>query len=118
MEIKWEKLPERLHSESLKCLMCNIMKQHAKESTVIEGFMHCTVYMSYALATDNDEAFTKDAKFLLKGLDGYLYRDITDPLKVEIEAYLKANHDYIRDRTKEILERATECPEFKLKERS
>jgi len=119
MEIKWEKLPERLYSEALKCLLCNIMKQYAKSpSGALEGFIHCTSYMSYVLATDNDEAFTKDAKFLLESLDKYLFQDISEPIKEEIEAYLRTNHEYIRDRTKEVLERATECPDFKLKERS
>ena len=118
MEIKWEKLPERLYSESLKCLMCNIMKKYAKESTAIEGFVHCTVYMSHALATDDDEAFTKDGAFLMKSLDKYLYQKLSKPLAEEVEAYLKANHEYIEERVKEVLERATECPEFKVKERS
>jgi len=118
MDIKWEKLPERLYSEALKCLMCNIMKKYAKESTAIEGFIHCGVYMSYALATDNDEAFTKDAKFLLKNLDKYLFQKLDDPTRKEVDAYLKANHEYIRERVKEVLERATKCPDFGKKERS
>ena len=117
MQIKWERLPERLYSEALKCLLCNVMKKHAKSpSGALEGFVHCTTYMSYALATEDDEAFTKDPETLLKSLDEYLFGELTKPLRKEIDAYLKTNHEYIRDRTREILERATECPEFKTKE--
>jgi len=115
MEINWEKLPERLHSESLKCLMCSIMKRYARESTAIEGFVHCGVYMSHALATDDDKAFTKDAKFLKESLDKCLFQKLTEPFKEEVSAYLEANHAYIRERVKEVLERATECPDFKTK---
>ena len=119
MEIKWEKLPERLYSESLKCLLCNVMRKFAKSpSGALEGLVHCTTYMSYALATDNDEAFTKDGEFLMESLDKYLFQKVDETVGAEIEAYLKANHEYIRDRTKEVLDRATKCPEFKTKARS
>lgn len=116
MDIKWEKLPERLYSEALKCLLCNIMRKYAKSpSGALEGLVHCSVYMSRALTTDDDEAFTKDGETLMKSLDEYLFQELNEPIKKEVESFLKANHDYIRDRVKEVLERATECPEFKTK---
>ena len=118
MEINWEKLPERLHSESLKCLMCSIMKRYARESTTIEGFIHCCAYMTEALTTDNDEAFTKDGAFLLESFHTRLDKKTDKPIREEIDSLLAKHHEYIRERVKEVLERATECPDFGTKERS
>ena len=119
MEINWEKLPERLHSEALKCLLCNIMRRYAKDPQgAFDGFINCHVYMTEALTTDDNEAFTEDAETLLKSLSKRFDRRLDEASKAEVTAFLETHHEYIRDRTKEVLERATECPDFKLKERS
>jgi len=115
MEIKWEKLHERLHSEALKCLLCNVMRQYAQKASTFEGFVHCGIYMLEALTTDNDEAFTKDGAALLESFHKRLDGKIDETTKTEITSFLEANHDYIRERVKEVLDRATECPDFKLK---
>jgi len=117
MKIKWEKLHERLYSEALKCLLCNIMRKYATKATVLEGFVHCGLYMTRALVTDDDEAFTKDGETLMKSLGVWLDSHTTAPGKAELSSFLATHADYIRDRTKEVLERATECPEFKPKRR-
>jgi len=116
MEIKWEKLPERLHSESLKCLLCNVMKKYARNAQgVLEGFAHCCVYMTQALVTDDDEAFTKDGETLMKSLDVWLGKRAEGESRAEVGSFLDKHHEYIRDRVKEVLCRATKCPEFKTK---
>ena len=117
MEIKWEKLPERLYSESLKCLLCNVMKKYAKSSQgALEGFVHCCVYMTRALVIDDDEAFTKDEETLLRSLEEWLDEKTDGTTKTEVKSFLETYHEYIRERVKEVLERALECPEFKTKE--
>ena len=116
MKMQWEKLPDRLYSESLKCLMCNIMRRYIKEEGAMLALSHCCAYMTRALTIEDDKAFTEDAETLMKSLDGWL--DTRAPkCPPELEAFLETHAEYIKDRTREVLDRAKACPELR-KERA
>lgn len=110
MKMQWEKLPERLQSEALKCLMCNIMRKYANKLQLKEGFADCCAYMTRALTMEDDAAFAGDVETLLNHIEETLDQPT---VPADLDAFLEVHAEYIKDRVKDLLSRATECPDFK-----
>jgi len=109
MKIQWEKVPERLHSESLKCLFCHTM---ARTFGIVGDFRasrtFCCSLMTIALTMDNDEAFESEVK-LMQAL--VCKKDLHNPPSDDEVTFIRQHKDYFLECTSRVLNSVNNCPE-------
>jgi len=109
MKMQWEKVPERIHSESLKCLFCHAM---ARTLRITGDFRlsrtFCCSLMTIALTMDDDEAFESEAK-LLQVLSSK--KDLHNPPSEDETTFVRQHKDYFLECTSRVLNSVNNCPE-------
>lgn len=109
MKMQWEKVPERLHSESLKCVICRAM---ARTFRIAGDFRasrtFCWSLMTIALTMDEDEAFESEAK-LLQVLSSK--KELHNPMSEEEITFVRQHKDYFIACTSRVLNSVNNCPE-------
>jgi len=109
MKIKWEKVPERLHSESLKCLFCYAMAKALRiYGTFRDSRAFCCSLMTIALTMDDDEAFESEVK-LMQAL--ICKKDLHNPPSEDELTFIRQHKDYFFECTSRVLNSVKNCPE-------
>lgn len=110
MKMQWDKVPERLHSESLKCLFCHAMARTLRISNnnLTRSLTFCYSLMAMALTTTDDEAFEDEAR-LAQALT--CNKDFPGTLSEEEGVFLDRHRDYFRECTTRVLEAVRACPD-------
>lgn len=106
MEMQWDKVPERLHSESMKCLFCHSM---AKKLHITNDFRasitYCCSLMLVALTMDDDEAFENEMKLMQALICN------SGPMSEDAVAFLHQHKEYFLECTTRVLETVRNCPD-------
>ena len=109
MKIQWDKVPERLHSESLKCLLCHAM---AKAFPIYGNFREsrafCCSLMVLALTMDDDEAFESLTK-LLQAFS--CKQEDYNPTSEDEITFIRQHTEYFFECTSRVLNSVKNCPE-------
>lgn len=109
MKMQWEKVPERLHSEVLKCVICHAM---ARTFRIAGDFRasrtFCCSLMTIALTMEEDEPFESEAK-LLKALS--CKKELHNPMSEEEVTFVRQHKDYFLECTSRVLNSVNNCPE-------
>jgi len=109
MKIKWDKVPERIHSESLKCLFCGMMARTLQKTNDLKASTtFCCSLMVVALTMDDDGAFESEEK-LMKALS--CNKDLRGPLNEEQTAFLNQHTEYFFECTSRVLKAVRNCPD-------
>ncbi|MBA7602517.1 hypothetical protein ES703_09610 [subsurface metagenome] len=109
MKIQWEKVPERIHSESLKCLFCTAMARTLQRTGDFKtSWTFCCSLMVVALTMDDDEAFKSEAK-LMQALRSNV--DFHDPLNEDETAFMHQHKEYFLECTSRVLKSVKNCPD-------
>lgn len=109
MKMQWDKVPERIHSESLKCLFCEVMARVLEKTNDYKASKTlCCSLMVFALTMDNDEAFESEAK-LRQALSCKKY--LLDPMSEEEVAFVIQHTEYFFECTSRVLKSVKNCPE-------
>ena len=109
MEMQWEKVPERIHSDSLKCLFCHAMARTLQRSGNFKAsWTFCCSLMVVALTMDDDDAFESEAR-LMKALCSNMV--FHDPLRKEEIAFLSQYKEYFLECTSRVLKTVKHCPD-------
>ena len=109
MEMQWEKVPERLHSESLKCLFCHAMARTLQRTGNFKAsWTLCCSLMVVALTMDDDEAFESKAKLMQALRSNMVFHD---PLRKEETAFLHQYKEYFVECTSRVLKAVKNCPD-------
>jgi len=108
MKMQWEKVPERLHSESLKCVICHAM---ARTFRIAGDFRasrtFCCSLMTIALTMDENEAFESEVK-LLQALSSK--KELQNPMSEEEVTFVRQHKDYFIECTSRVLISINNCP--------
>ena len=108
MKIKWDKVPERLHSESLKCLLCHAMaKAFAIYGNFRDSRAFCCSLMVLALTMDDDEAFESEAKLL----QAFSCEEYHNPTSEDEISFIRQHTEYFFECTSRVLNSVNNCPE-------
>lgn len=109
MEMQWDKVPERLHSESLKCLFCQTMERTIEMANNFKtSFVFCCTLMAIALTMADDEDFKSDA-ILMQSLS--CKRGLHSPFNSEETAFVNQHAEYFLECTTRVLEAVRACPD-------
>jgi len=109
MKILWDKIPERIHSESLKCLLCHTMKKTLQTTGDFRiSRIFCHALMIIALTMDDNEAFESEAK-LKQAL--MCNRSFHNPLKEDETVFLHQHKEYFLECTLRVLKSVEACPD-------
>lgn len=108
MKIQWEKVPERLHSESLKCVICRAM---ARMFRIAGDFWasrtFCCSLMTIALTMDDDQAFESEAKLLI-ALSSK--KELHNPMSEDEVTFVRQHKDYFLECTSRVIVSVNNCP--------
>ena len=109
MKMQWDKVPERLHSESLKCLLCHLMEGTLPVAGNFSvNRIVCCSLMAIALTMDDDEAFESVAK-LLQALS--CKKELHNPPSEEEVTFVRQHKDYFLECASRVLNSVKNCPE-------
>ena len=109
MKIKWDKVPERIHSESLKCLFCSVMARMLRKTNDLNASMtFCCSLMVVALTMDDDAAFRSEER-LTQAL--ICNKDFRGSLSEDQTAFLLQHKEYFLECTSRVLKSVRNCPD-------
>jgi len=109
MKIQWDKVPERIHSESLKCFLCEIMERMLQKTNDYKASKTlCCSLMVFALTMDDDEAFESEAK-LRQALSCKKY--LHDPMSEDEATFVIQHTEYFFECTSRVLKAVRNCPD-------
>jgi len=109
MKIQWDKVPERIHSESLKCFLCNMMQRALQKSNDFnDSVTLCCSLMAFALTMDDNEAFTSEVK-LRQALSCKKY--LIDPMSEDEIGFVNQHAEYFFECTSRVLKSVRNCPD-------
>lgn len=110
MKMQWDKVPERLHSESLKCLLCRVMARilEKTDDNYKVSLTLCCSLMIVVLTMDDDEAFESEAK-LRQSLS--CKKDLQNPLSEDEAAFVNQHTEYFFECTSRVLKSINNCPD-------
>jgi len=109
MEIQWDKVPERIHSESLKCLFCGVMARTLQKTNDLKASMtFCCSLMTVALTMDDDGAFESEEK-LMKALS--CKKDLHNPMSEDEITFVLQHKEYFLECTSRVLKAVRNCPD-------
>ena len=109
MKIQWDKVPERIHSESLKCLFCTAMARTLQKTNDLKAsWTFCCSLMVVALTMDDDGAFESEAK-LLQALNSNM--DFHDSLSEDETIFMNQHKEYFLECTSRVLKSVRNCPD-------
>ena len=109
MKIQWDKVPERLHSENLKCLFCHAMARTLRIAGDFRASKtFCCSLMVVALTMDDDKAFESEAK-LMQALS--CKKDLHNPPSDDEVTFIRQHKDYFLECTSRVLNSVKNCPE-------
>lgn len=104
MKIQWEKLPDRLDSEAVKCLLCTIMGEMLEKSNDMTAALSmCCCVMAPILTMKDDGPFEskeKLAEIIAKRTETLIGLD-----------FIKQNTAYVYTCVKRVLDRVKACPD-------
>lgn len=107
--MQWDKVPERIHSNSLKCLFCTAMARTLlRTGDVKASWMFCCSLMTIALTMDDDEAFESEAK-LMQALT--CNRNLHGPLSEDETVFVNQHKEYFIECTSRVLKTVRNCPD-------
>lgn len=109
MKIQWEKVPERLHSESLKCVICRAMARTFRIAWDFRASRtFCYSLMTIALTMDDDQAFESEAKLLI-ALSSK--KELHNPMSEDEVTFVRQHKDYFLECTSRVIVSVNNCPE-------
>ena len=109
MKIQWDKVPERIHSKSLKCLFCTAMARTLRKTGDFKAsWTFCCSLMVVALTMDDDGAFESEER-LAQALS---YKgDFHDPLSEDETTFVDQHKEYFLECTSRVLKSVRNCPD-------
>jgi len=108
MQIQWEKVPDRLDSNALKCLLCAAMATRLEETDDFNrAFAQCCSLMFIALTMNDDAEVFKDRVKLVEAIAELGVGEVPKDTK----KFLQEHHEYILECTERVLKRVRDCPE-------
>ena len=109
MKIQWDKVPERIHSETLKCLLCHAMARTLQRTDDFKAsWTFCCSLMVVALTMDDDGAFESEAELMQALCSNMVFHD---PLREDETAFLYQHKEYFLECTSRVLKTIKNCPD-------
>jgi len=103
--IIWDKVPDRLQSDALKCIICRTATVDTPKHGREHALAHCCTHLMMALLLEDDEPFED-----LDKLDAAIHRPDSAGLTPEEHKHVRYWMGWIIDRVHEMLKSAVKCP--------